>query len=113
MNARGGGDSVHALLLFVAVILIGVAIWQLARLRTTVTPAELAGRATRNAYLAAGVSLTAAAALLLWFFRTDVVPGELVSFTPHLTTLLVLALASQRLRAPAADGEIYRRGEAR
>jgi ABC-type uncharacterized transport system permease subunit len=42
-----------------------------------------------------------------------VVPGELVSFTPHLTTLLVLALASQRLRMPAADGLIYRKGEAR
>ena len=28
------------------------------------------------------------------------------------TTLLVLALASQRLRMPAADGQIYRKGSA-
>ena len=30
--------------------------------------------------------------------------------TPYLTTLLVLALASQRLRMPAADGLPYREG---
>ena len=29
----------------------------------------------------------------------------------HLTTLLVLAFASQRLRMPAANGKVYRRGE--
>ena len=32
--------------------------------------------------------------------------------TPYVTTLLVLALFSQRLRMPAADGQPYRRGEA-
>ena len=31
--------------------------------------------------------------------------------TPYVTTLLVLALASQRLRMPAADGLPYRRGQ--
>ena len=31
---------------------------------------------------------------------------------PYVTTLLVLALASQRLRMPAADGRIYRKGTA-
>ncbi|RAY15059.1 ABC transporter permease [Actinomadura craniellae] len=114
MNVRGGGDSVHALLLFVAILLVGVAVWQLVRsTRAPVVPGELAGTARRNARLSAAVALVAAAGLLVWFFRTDAVPGELVSFTPHLTTLLVLALASQRLRMPAADGEIYRRGEAR
>ena len=35
----------------------------------------------------------------------------IVSFTPHLVTLLVLSLASQRLRPPKADGLVYRRGE--
>ena len=28
-------------------------------------------------------------------------------------TLLVLAFASQRLRMPAADGQVYRKGEVR
>jgi simple sugar transport system permease protein len=31
--------------------------------------------------------------------------------TPYITTLVVLALASQRLRMPAADGQVYRKGE--
>ena len=30
---------------------------------------------------------------------------------PILTIVLVLAFASQRLRMPAADGQIYRKGE--
>ena len=31
--------------------------------------------------------------------------------TPYVATLLVLAFASQRLRMPAADGLIYRKGQ--
>jgi simple sugar transport system permease protein len=49
--------------------------------------------------------------LVLWFFLSDTVPQELVTYTPHITTLLVLSLAAQRLRMPAADGVIYRRGQ--
>jgi len=41
------------------------------------------------------------------------VPSQFVFFLPHLTTLLVLAFATQRLRMPAADGLPYRRGEAK
>ena len=47
----------------------------------------------------------------VWYATTETVPGELVGMTPYLTTLLVLAFASQRLRMPAADGQIYRKGE--
>ena len=36
---------------------------------------------------------------------------ELSGTTPYVTTLLVLAFASQRLRMPAADGQVYRKGE--
>ena len=32
--------------------------------------------------------------------------------TPYVVTLLVLSLASQRLRPPAADGQVYRKGSA-
>ena len=45
------------------------------------------------------------------FVITETVPGDVTRFAPHLTTLLVLAFASQRLRMPAANGKIYRRGE--
>jgi simple sugar transport system permease protein len=114
MNVRGGGEAVHALLLFVTVILVAVAVWQLVRgnrLRPQVAT-DLDRRRVRNAYTGAVLAVAAAAGLLAWFLLSDTVPGELVSFTPHLTTLLVLALASQRLRMPAANGQRYRRGEA-
>ncbi|MGH3240634.1 MAG: ABC transporter permease [Spirillospora sp.] len=115
MNVRGGGESVHALLLFVAILLVGVTVWQLVR-ATRLRPeavTDLGHREVRNAYLSSVLALVAAAALLAWFLRSDEVAGELVSFTPHLVTLLVLALASQRLRMPTANGVKYRRGEAR
>ena len=52
-----------------------------------------------------------AALSLVGFLTIDELPTGIVSFTPHLTTLLVLSLASQRLRMPKADGLVYRRGE--
>ena len=57
-----------------------------------------------------GGRLVAVAALVA-YLTIDVLPPGIVSFTPHLTTLLVLSLASQRLRPPQADGIVYRRGE--
>ncbi len=56
---------------------------------------------------------TPAAALLAWFWLVREVPAEFVSFAPHLTTLLVLAFARQRLRPPAALGAPYERDVAR
>jgi len=87
--------AVVALLLLVAVLLAGVAIWQAMR------------RKALQAVLAAAV----AGAALIGFLTLDELPPGIVSFTPHLTTLLVLSLASQRLRMPKADGLVYRRGE--
>jgi general nucleoside transport system permease protein len=90
-------SSVHALLLFVAVLLAALGIRSLLRGRTL------------------GGALTGAAAggfLLLWAL-TDEFPSEFVRFTPHVITLLVLAFASQSLRMPAADGLVYRRGESK
>ncbi|MBF8290996.1 MAG: inner-rane translocator [Chloroflexi bacterium] len=46
--------------------------------------------------------------MLAWFWLVRLVPSEFVSFAPHLTTLLVLAFARQRLRPPAALGQQYR-----
>jgi len=87
--------AVVALLLLIAVLLAGVAIWQATRRK--LTQAVLAG--------------AFAAAALVGFLTIDELPEGIVSFTPHLTTLLVLSLASQRLRPPKADGLVYRRGE--
>jgi ABC-type uncharacterized transport system permease subunit len=95
LQLRSGGESVHALLLLLAIILAGVAVWNVVRGRR----------------IAAAVTLAVAALVLLWFLTTDRVPDEFVGFAPHITTLLVLSLAAQRLRMPAADGRPYRRGE--
>jgi simple sugar transport system permease protein len=48
---------------------------------------------------------------LLWFLLSDSVPRDFTGMTPYVATLLVLALAAQRLRMPAADGLRYRRGQ--
>jgi ABC-type uncharacterized transport system permease subunit len=87
--------AVVALFLLIAVLLLGVAIWQ----------------ATRRKLTQAVVAGVFAVAALVGYLTIDELPEGLVSFTPHLITLLVLSLASQRLRMPKADGLVYRRGE--
>jgi simple sugar transport system permease protein len=88
-------SAVVALLLLVAVLLAGVAVWQATKGRI---------------WQAAGAGAVAVLALI-GYLTIDALPPGIVSFTPHLTTLLVLSLASQRLRPPQADGLVYRRGE--
>lgn len=88
--------AVHALLLVITVLLAAFALWKL----------------YKKSYTAA-VSLGVFAILFfLWWVTTDEVATEVVTATPYIATLLVLSLASQRLRMPAADGIPYRRGEA-
>jgi len=94
LQLRRGSESVHALLLLVAVLLIAVAGWQ----------------ASHKAHVPAGVSVILAVLALIWFFATKEIPVEFVQVAPHILTLVVLALASQRLRPPAADGVPYRKG---
>ncbi len=91
-----GGDSVHALLLGIGVLFILIGLWQVLRKRRLVQ---------------GGFAILAGLASAWWYFSTDQVPGELSGTTPYITTLLVLAFASQRLRMPAADGLVYRKGE--
>ena len=51
-----------------------------------------------------------AAGAFYWYAATDELPRELIPYLPHITTLAVLVFASQRLRMPAADGKVWRRG---
>jgi simple sugar transport system permease protein len=94
LQLRGGG-SVHALLLLVAIIVILVGLWQLYRRRV----------------LQGLIALVAGVVVLVYYLVSNEVPAELTGSLPYVTTLLVLALASQRLRMPAADGLPYRRGQ--
>jgi simple sugar transport system permease protein len=86
--------AIHALLLFIVVILVFVAFRKFK-----------AGK-----QLSAVLSLGSAGFTLWFFFAVDELPGQLVTMTPYIATILVMALASQRLRMPAADGMPYRRG---
>ena len=96
MQLRSGGESLHALLLVVFVILLAVAALQLVRKNRT--QAVLSGLL--------GVLF------LVWYLSTDKVPREFTTMAPYVTTLLVLAFAAQKLRMPAADGRPYRKGSA-
>jgi general nucleoside transport system permease protein len=86
--------AIHALLILIAVILVFVAYRNF----------------KKGKNLSAGLSLAFAAGSLWFYFAVDELPGQLVTMTPYIATLLVMALASQRLRMPAADGIPYRRG---
>ncbi len=88
-------SAVVALLLLVAILLVIVAVWQ----------------ATRGKLVQAVLAGAFAVASFVGWLLIDELPPGVVSFTPHVTTLLVLSLASQRLRMPKADGLVYRRGE--
>lgn len=99
VQLRGGGDVVRAYLLPFAVALVSWGVWQLVRRRQ--------GKPVTGV-----VTVVMGALALGWFFLTSRVPDEFTGMTPYVATLLVLAFASQRLRMPAADGQIYRKGEA-
>ncbi|MGQ4487669.1 ABC transporter permease [Streptomyces sp. 372A] len=95
LQLRNGGESVHALLLLLFVVLVGLAVWKL----------------YRKSYVQGVVSAVIAAGVLVWYLGTDSVPTEFVSATPYIVTLLVLSLSAQRLRMPKADGMRYRKGQ--
>jgi general nucleoside transport system permease protein len=95
LQLRAGGDAVHGLLLFVALLLLVMTLrlgWLRRRAQTIAAAA------------AAGI-------FFAWFGVTSTVPDSLTGMTPYLVTLLVLSVAAQRLRMPAADGLPYRRGQ--
>jgi simple sugar transport system permease protein len=88
-------EAVHALLLFAAIAcLIGAVVM-----------------AVRRRWLGAAITAVIGVGVLVWYLGTDVLPPQLTSAAPYVTTIVVLALASQRLRMPKADGLPYRRGE--
>jgi simple sugar transport system permease protein len=96
IQLRSGEESLHGLLLVIVVVLAALAYAQFR-----------AG--ARNV----GIVATVAAGLtVVWYLLSDEVPREFTGMAPYLTTLLVLAFASQNLRMPAADGQVYRKGSA-
>jgi len=94
LNLRSA-PAVHALVLFAAIALAALGAWYLYRRRFT----------------GAAIAVVIGGLALLWYGVTDSVPRQFVSSAPYVATLVVLAVASQRLRPPAADGLPYRRGQ--
>jgi simple sugar transport system permease protein len=95
LNVRAGGANVHALLLLLVIVLGLLMVWL----------------AVRKRFVPAAVSAVIGALTFVWYLGTDEVPSQFVAMAPYVTTLVVLALFSQRLRMPRADGLPYRRGE--
>jgi ABC-type uncharacterized transport system permease subunit len=95
VQLRAGGEAVHALLYATSILAVVVAVFW----------------AARRHWRSAVVSLAAGVVLYAVYWVIPEVPREFASYAPQLVTLLVLAVASQRLRPPAAIGLEYRRGE--
>ncbi|WP_189058709.1 ABC transporter permease [Longimycelium tulufanense] len=95
LQLRRGEETVHALLYGAVLFLVALAIFQLIRRRWL--PMVIAGASAGLLYA------------LYWY--TDELPEQLTPYAPHFLTLIVLAVAAQRLRPPAAIGATYRKGE--
>jgi general nucleoside transport system permease protein len=87
--------AVLALFLLASIVVLALGCWWVYRRRR----------------VAGAVFVGLAAALFLGYAGLDSLPNEVTTVTPYLVTLLVLAVSSQNLRPPAADGQPYRRGE--
>jgi ABC-type uncharacterized transport system permease subunit len=94
LQLSGRGPAVMGLLYAAVLLLAGIVVLQL----------------VRRKWFAAGAAVAAVAVLYLIYWSVDELPSDLTPYTPHIVTLIVLAVASQRLRPPKADGFIYRRG---
>jgi simple sugar transport system permease protein len=95
LQKQSDTTTVHALLLLTAILLllIGAWIWY-------------QGSRTQGI-----VTVVIGALVLLWYVTTNSIPKEFATYSPQIITLVVLAVASQRLRMPAADGIPWRRGQ--
>jgi ABC-type uncharacterized transport system permease subunit len=89
------GTSTHALMLVIVVVLIATTVWAVMRHK-------------RSDIAIAGLL---AIGMVAWYAGSGRAPGWFTNSLPYTTVLLVLVFASQKLRPPAADGQVYRKGE--
>ncbi len=88
------GESTHALLLVVAIGLAAVAVWAWTRGKR------------RDTAMAGALSV----GMVAWYLLSSTAPSWLPNTMPYALVIIVLVFASQRLRMPAADGLVYRKG---
>ncbi len=89
------GKASHALLLVTAITMFAVMIWALLR------------RNTSDTVLAAAFG----GAALLWYVLAKTPPDWWAAILPYVIVLVVLIFFTKRLLPPAADGQVYRKGE--
>ncbi len=94
LQLAGGGTAVLALLYGAVILLAVIVVVQL----------------FRRQWIASALGVAGAGLLYAIYWTNDDLPSDLIPYTAHFVTLIVLAVASQRLRPPKADGVPYRRG---
>ena len=62
-------------------------------------------------YKASIVTFIFSVSFLIWFMNSTSIPNQFVYFTPHITTLIVLSFANQRIKLPEKIGVPYKKGE--
>lgn len=87
-------SAIHALLLLLAILMFAFALLNIRRKR----------------YVSVVISFVASIIAALLYAKVQTLPGQFVTMTPYIVTLLVMGLGTQRLRMPAADGVPYRKG---
>ncbi|OZM75303.1 ABC transporter permease [Amycolatopsis antarctica] len=95
LQLSGGGEAVLALF-YGAAIALGVL---------------FVVKMVKRDWLPALLSAAGAGLLYYIYWANDELPDDLIPYTPHFVTLIVLAVAAQRLRPPKSIGKRYRRGE--
>ncbi|WP_092531295.1 ABC transporter permease [Amycolatopsis arida] len=95
LQLSGGGEAVLGLLYGVVILLLVILVVQVVRRKWV--PALLA---------AAGAGI-----LYYVYWANDELPRDLIPYTAHFVTLIVLAVSAQNLRPPRSIGRQYRRGE--
>ena len=89
------GFASHALLLVNAIALFGVTLWAI----------------RKSKHADAAIAFVLGALSAIWYFVADTVPDWWVKILPYVIVIVVLIFFAQRLRMPAANGQIYRRGQ--
>jgi simple sugar transport system permease protein len=90
------GKASHALLLVTTIAMLAMMVWAMLR------------RNHGDTALAAVFGGTA----LVWYLLAKTPPDWWAAILPYVIVLVVLIFFTKRLRPPAADGQIYRKGEA-
>ncbi len=98
------GTTIVALVLLVAILLLAFTLYQLVRRNyATAVPSAIIGAILLGYFIWGKIDETAA--------KPFEVPREFTYMAPYVLVLLVLVFASQRLRPPAWDGKLWRKGE--